>query len=126
MSRSRSRESSYTRSQSEERRALMLPQELKAMGDDKQILLVEGMAHPVMSDKIRYFKEAAFKKRLLPKVDVPTLDMVRDPSVPAPGPLIAQTLAAQVAVARPPPEYTGLAGINSEIDAVLAHLSRMG
>jgi type IV secretion system protein VirD4 len=75
VSRSRSRESSYTRSESEERRALMLPQELKAMGDDKQILLVEGMAHPVMSNKIRYYKEAAFKDRLLPPVNIPLLPL---------------------------------------------------
>lgn len=74
-SRSRSRENSYTRSESEERRALMLPQELKAMGDDKQILIVEGMAHPVMSEKIRYFKDATFKGRLEPKVSVPLLPL---------------------------------------------------
>lgn len=73
VSRSRSRERSYTRSESEERRALMLPQELKAMGDDKEILLVEGMAHPVMADKIRYHQEPAFKERLLPRVEVPCL-----------------------------------------------------
>ncbi|HEY9097028.1 MAG TPA: type IV secretory system conjugative DNA transfer family protein, partial [Hydrogenophaga sp.] len=84
VSRSRARESSYTRSESDERRALMLPQELKAMGDDKQILLVEGMAHPVMSNKIRYFKEAAFKDRLLPKVDIPLLSLPgeKKPSAP--------------------------------------------
>ncbi|GLS15915.1 type IV secretory system conjugative DNA transfer family protein [Hydrogenophaga electricum] len=75
VSRSRSRESSTTRSESEERRALMLPQELKAMGDDKEILLVEGMANPVMADKIRYYQDPAFKQRLLPKVDVPRLDL---------------------------------------------------
>ncbi|MEZ5701876.1 MAG: type IV secretory system conjugative DNA transfer family protein [Burkholderiaceae bacterium] len=84
VSRSRARESSYTRSESDERRALMLPQELKAMGDDKQILLVEGMAHPVMSNKIRYFKEAAFKDRLMPKVDIPLLSLPgeKKPSAP--------------------------------------------
>jgi type IV secretion system protein VirD4 len=75
ISRSRSRESSYTRSESEERRALMLPQELKALGDDKQILIVEGMAQPVMSQKIRYFKEADFKRRLEPRVVPPLLQM---------------------------------------------------
>lgn len=75
VSRSRSRESSYTRSESEERRALMLPQELKALGDDKQILIVEGMAQPVMSQKIRYFKEADFKRRLEPRVVPPLLQM---------------------------------------------------
>jgi type IV secretion system protein VirD4 len=84
VSRSRARESSYTRSESDERRALMLPQELKAMGEDKQILLVEGMAHPIMSTKIRYFKEAAFKDRLLPKAEVPLLSLPGDkkPAVP--------------------------------------------
>jgi len=75
VSRSRSRENSYTRSESEERRALMLPQELKAMGDDQQILLVEGMAHPVMSTKIRYYKEGAFRDRLLPAVGIPLLPL---------------------------------------------------
>src|SRR5690606_41173099 len=34
-----------SRSQSEERRALMLPQELKAMGSEREILFCEGMAH---------------------------------------------------------------------------------
>lgn len=147
VSRSRSRESSVTLSESEERRALMLPQELKAMGDDKQILLVEGMAHPVMSDKIRYFKEAAFKERLLPKVDVPMLALATDPPVavasaravapsavlpvelPDTVPSVQESLARQRdadrnKVANPPAEYTGLAGIGGEIDAMLAHLER--
>ena len=147
VSRSRSRESSYTRSESEERRALMLPQELKAMGEDKQILLVEGMAHPVMSDKIRYFKETAFKERLLPKVDVPLLTLASEPPVtpaserhvPPPAvvpielpeavPSVQESLARQMdadrsKVASPPAEYTGLAGIGGEIDAMLAHLER--
>lgn len=75
-SRSRARESSYTRSESEERRALMLPQELKAMGDDKEILLVEGMAHPVMAEKIRYYREKAFTGRLVSRVSVPELALL--------------------------------------------------
>src|SRR5690606_431850 len=82
VSRSRARESSYTRSESEERRALMLPQELKAMGDEKQILIVEGMAHPVMSEKIRYYKDPAFQHRLLPKVEVPVLSLPEAASPP--------------------------------------------
>ena len=58
------KEVSYT--EMEERRALMLPQELKAMGPDKEILLIEGMGQPAMVDKIRYYQEKIFKKRLLP------------------------------------------------------------
>lgn len=148
VSRSRSRESSVTRSESEERRALMLPQELKAMGDDKQILLVEGMAHPVMADKIRYFREAAFKDRLLPPVEVPVLRLPSERSTPeatpsravmtpdgtelgagGPVPSVQESLARQTEadrskVASPPAEYTGLAGIGGEIDAMLAQLER--
>ena len=118
------------------------------MGEDKQILLVEGMAHPVMSDKIRYFKETAFKERLLPKVDVPLLALATDPplvaasatslapppevapvELPEAVPSVQESLARQMdadrsKVASPPAEYTGLAGIGGEIDAMLAHLER--
>jgi type IV secretion system protein VirD4 len=62
-----------SRSQSEERRALMLPQELKAMGPDKEVFFYEGIPHPVMCDKIRYYNDRYFTSRLLPKVDVPKL-----------------------------------------------------
>ncbi|WP_459046994.1 type IV secretory system conjugative DNA transfer family protein [Stenotrophomonas sp. PSU_St99] len=62
-----------THSFTEERRALMLPQELKAMGPDKEVFLYEGIPHPVKCDKIRYYKDRYFTSRLLPKVDVPML-----------------------------------------------------
>lgn len=57
----------------EERRALMLPQEIKALGADREILLIEGMRHPVLADKIRYFRERRFRRRLLPPVIVPSV-----------------------------------------------------
>lgn len=69
----RGREVSRTRS--EERRALMLPQELKAMGPDRQVFLCEGIAHPVRCDKIRYYRERRFTSRLLPPVQVPALEL---------------------------------------------------
>ncbi|KLD73047.1 type IV secretory system conjugative DNA transfer family protein [Xanthomonas hyacinthi] len=62
-----------TRSVSEERRALMLPQELKAMGNDHEVFLYEGIPHPVKCDKIKYYKDRRFTARLKPKVDIPTL-----------------------------------------------------
>ncbi|MBO8042977.1 type IV secretory system conjugative DNA transfer family protein, partial [Pseudomonas aeruginosa] len=64
-----------THSFTEERRALMLPQELKAMGPDKEVFLYEGIPHPVECDKIRYYKDRYFTSRLLPKVDVPMLNV---------------------------------------------------
>lgn len=57
----------------EERRALMLPQELKAMGNDHEVFLYEGIPHPVKCDKIKYYKDRYFTSRLLPKTDVPVL-----------------------------------------------------
>jgi type IV secretion system protein VirD4 len=62
-----------SRSESLERRALMLPQELKALGTDKQVLLCEGLAHPVLCDKIRYYRDRHFNARLLPRAGVPEL-----------------------------------------------------
>jgi len=64
-----------TRSVSEERRALMLPQELKAMGNDHEVFLYEGIPHPVKCDKIKYYKDRHFTARLKPKVDVPMLSL---------------------------------------------------
>lgn len=63
----------FSRSESEERRALMLPQELKAMGGDREVVLYEGLAHPVLCSKIRYYRERRYLKRLLPPAPVPEL-----------------------------------------------------
>jgi type IV secretion system protein VirD4 len=64
-----------SRSESEERRALMLPQELKAMGYDKEIFLYEGLPHPVLCEKIKYYQDRRFTSRLRPRVAVPMLDI---------------------------------------------------
>jgi type IV secretion system protein VirD4 len=69
----RGRETS--RSESEERRALMLPQELKAMGPDTEVFLYEGLPHPVKCDKIRYYQDRYFTRKLLPKVVIPALSI---------------------------------------------------
>jgi len=67
--------SDVSRSRSEERRALMLPQELKALGPEKEVFFYEGIPHPVMCEKIRYYKDKHFTARLLPKVDIPKLSI---------------------------------------------------
>ncbi|MCC7634838.1 type IV secretory system conjugative DNA transfer family protein [Stenotrophomonas rhizophila] len=64
-----------THSFTEERRALMLPQELKAMGNDHEVFLYEGIPHPVKCDKIKYYKDRYFTSRLLPKTSVPNLEI---------------------------------------------------
>jgi type IV secretion system protein VirD4 len=65
----------FSRSESEERRALMLPQELKAIGFDKEIFFYEGIPNPVLCDKIKYFKDKYFTERLLPAVEVKALEI---------------------------------------------------
>ena len=91
-----------------EKRALMLPQELKAMGPEKEIVIYEGLAHPVLCKKIRYYKDSYFTKRLMPAVEVKPLNL----DAPAPrvakasAVLAASTLAllsACAAPAAPPP-----------------------
>ena len=74
-SRSYGQHGNYTLSENEERRALMLPQELKAMGFDTEVFFYEGIPHPVKCEKIKYFKESRFTERLMPKVDVPRLEI---------------------------------------------------
>jgi type IV secretion system protein VirD4 len=43
------------------------------MGFDREVFLYEGIPHPVMCDKIKYFKDKYFTERLLPKTEVPKL-----------------------------------------------------
>lgn len=60
--------------QSDQRRALLLPQELKELGQWKQIINLENMK-PILCEKIKYFDDPVFKKRLLKPANVPLLDM---------------------------------------------------
>ena len=64
-----------SRSEVEERRALMLPQELKAMGADREVFLCEGVPYPVQCDKIKYYQDKTFNKRIIGKVNIPALDI---------------------------------------------------
>ena len=74
----RSRE--VSRSEVEERRALMLPQELKAMGPDREVFLFEGIPHPVKCDKIKYYQDKLFTQRLIGKTNVPVLSIMKQPA----------------------------------------------
>lgn len=49
--------------ESDQRRALMLPQELRMMPLEKQLIDVKGV-HPILCDKVHYFKEKVFVDRL--------------------------------------------------------------
>nr|WP_183423842.1 type IV secretory system conjugative DNA transfer family protein [Luteibacter sp. Sphag1AF] len=71
-----------SRSVGDEKRALLLPQELKALGPNKEIFMYEGLPHPVKCSKIRYYKQRRFRKRLLPAVDIAAVKVAATPKAP--------------------------------------------
>lgn len=66
--------SSVTRNESDQRRALLLPQEFKALGPERLVLILEN-CKPVLAGKIRYHRDPVFRARLRPAPPVPGLDM---------------------------------------------------
>jgi type IV secretion system protein VirD4 len=58
-----------------DRRPLMNPDEIKAMDANKAIVMIEGVGFPILANKIFYYKDAYFKKRLLPAPKVATLTL---------------------------------------------------
>ena len=69
----------FTTTASEQRRALMLPQELIQMSTDALIVLRGGIA-PIKGSKIYFYKNPDFTKRVLPPPAIPAL-----PDLPAAG-----------------------------------------
>jgi type IV secretion system protein VirD4 len=62
---------------SDQRRPLMLPQELKEMGLDK-VIITSKLCKPIFADKIMYFKDDELKDRAdLPTPPVPRMEIVR-------------------------------------------------
>ncbi|WP_260858594.1 type IV secretory system conjugative DNA transfer family protein [Paraburkholderia sp. BCC1885] len=59
---------------SDQRRALLLPQELKEIGQTKEIILLEN-TRPILAEKICYWKDPVFIERLRPAPAIPVLDV---------------------------------------------------
>ena len=60
--------------QSDQKRALMLPQELREMGTGRVIVLSDD-CKPVFADKITYYTDPAFTPRIFPALVVPAIDI---------------------------------------------------
>ncbi|MDF3080692.1 type IV secretory system conjugative DNA transfer family protein [Burkholderia sola] len=65
-----------TESFSDQRRALMLPQEIKELARDKEIILLEN-TKPILADRICYWRDRAFTSRVMDAPTVPALDLMR-------------------------------------------------
>jgi len=97
---------------SEQRRALLLPQEVRELGPDKEIIFCEGL-RPILARKIRYYKDPRFRRRLLspPASTVATTSSriaLESPVEPQPGAPAAPPLqsAGAIAPVEPGPGYT--------------------
>ena len=68
---------------SDQRRALLLPQEVKELGPDEAIIFLEGV-RPIRCRKIRYFEDRRFRARLLaPPVLAPGIAPISRETPPA-------------------------------------------
>lgn len=79
---------------SEQRRPLLLPQEVKALGSRQALIFYEGL-WPIRCKKLRYFEDARFRARLLPP------PIVAPAPVANPAPIPAATSAAADPIATP-------------------------
>jgi type IV secretion system protein VirD4 len=59
-----------TTNTSEVQRALLLPQEVITLARDQQIILIESFP-PIKTQKIFYYQDKTFTKRLLPQEPIP-------------------------------------------------------
>jgi type IV secretion system protein VirD4 len=66
--------STVSRNESEQRRALLLPQEFKELGSERLVVIFEN-CKPILGEKIRYYRDKAFTSRLLPAPTVPRINM---------------------------------------------------
>ena len=66
--------SSRSTNLSPQRRALLLPQELKELGITKEVILLEN-CKPILADKICYYTDPVFMPRLLPPPVLPLVDL---------------------------------------------------
>ncbi|RKF48930.1 type IV secretory system conjugative DNA transfer family protein [Paraburkholderia fungorum] len=61
---------------SEQRRPLLLPQELKELGRDSEIILLEN-TKPIRAERICYWQDPVFTSRLVVAPAIPAMDLVR-------------------------------------------------
>ncbi|MDB5448286.1 MAG: virD4 [Phenylobacterium sp.] len=115
---SRSRPSGLARghrsvSESEQRRALMLPQELIQLPGEQMIVLRAGTP-PVRARKIAYYRERVFSKRISP------------PPALAARPIITPAATEPTRAARPRPGPTAATSDPLSLDAITSTLTRTG
>ena len=105
---------------SDQRRALMLPQELMQLPQSALIVLKAGLP-PVRGRKIAYFRERVFQRRLRPAPDLAPVAAPTSPPVPEEDPMdfdvIARAFAAEGLP--PPPPGADESAVGAWLDRVV-------
>jgi type IV secretion system protein VirD4 len=99
---------------SQQARALLLPQEVKEIGNDNALIFYEGV-RPIRCKKIRYYRDPRFRRRLLP----PPRHATPVPRASTPAPSRAPITAASPA----PAGGEVLAAESRAPEAVLQHVA---
>ncbi len=88
-------------STSEQRRPLLLPQEVKELGGDRAVIFYEGI-RPILARKNRYYQDPFFRKRLFPPLAraTPALPRPEERATP-PAPPVDLNVAADGEVLQP-------------------------
>lgn len=110
---------------SDQRRALLLPQEVKEIGTDHAIIFYEGL-RPILNHKIRYFEDERFKAR---RARPPVLSPIEVAAIPR---VQAETVVAETAavhhgpqeVCDVPPRPLTEHELNSAVDRLLESFTR--
>jgi len=90
---------------SEQKRPLLLPQEIKELGKDKEVIFYEGI-RPILAMKNRYYQDRFFRKRLFPQPARATPNLRRTESPAAPDPAIDLSAASEAETLHPAREVT--------------------
>jgi type IV secretion system protein VirD4 len=104
-----------TQSISQQRRPLLLPQEVKELGSEEAIIFHEGL-RPIRCRKIRYYEDARFRARLYPPPEVPAIEPLVSALVAFPGRSKTQETGAPVAAATATPMVVTRAATLADLD----------
>jgi len=100
---------------SEQRRALLLPQEVRELGPEREIIFCEGL-RPIFARKIRYYKDPRFRRRLLSPPASPAATTSARIALESPD----EAQPPDVAAAQPEPGYTVREARAEDLDRDLA------
>jgi type IV secretion system protein VirD4 len=113
-----------SQSVSEQRRPLLLPQEVKELGSEEAIVFYEGL-RPIRCRKIRYFTDRIFRQRLEPPPGVPVPAGLALPGPAAPSPVRVERPPAERPAAAPASETQEQVVIREGTAADIARLDSL-